>query len=123
MNNYTFSLDNKRPIKLFKCPSCGKREFKLYRNNDTGEYLSNDVGKCNRIVKCNYHYLPKEYFQNNQVVPIKPILYRKSHEEISQKVDFIPYSLFEKSLNHSNCFTSYLSSLFGNSFDFSKANR
>ena len=37
MNQYPYSLDEKRPAKLFKCPVCGQKEFKLYRDNATGE--------------------------------------------------------------------------------------
>lgn len=112
MNSFAYSLDAKRPSKLFKCPACGQREFKLYCDNNTGEYLSTEVGKCNRIVKCNHHYSPKEYFQTNQLNFTKP----KSHTHIVEKskiVDFISYDLFEQSLNHDNHFLGYLTSLFG----------
>lgn len=112
MKQFFYSLDEKRPSKLFKCPLCGQREFKLYCDNVTGEYLSTDVGKCNRIVKCNYHYSPKEYFQNQNLDFPK----QKNQVQIIEepkKVDFISSDLFEKSLNHNNHFLSYLTSLFG----------
>jgi hypothetical protein len=112
MNPFAYSLDAKRPSKLFKCPACGQREFKLYCDNNTGDYLSTEVGKCNRTVKCNYHYPPKEYFQANQLDFPKP----KIHAPMVEKpkiVDLISYDLFEKSLNHNNNFLIYLTSLFG----------
>jgi hypothetical protein len=115
MNHYTFSLDNLRPIRLLKCPACGKKEFKLYRNNGTGEYLSDEVGKCNRIVKCNYHYTPKAYFQDNKIEFSNYKSHIQKHDESPQKVDFISYDLFEKSLNYPNHFITYLKSLFGDS--------
>ena len=112
MNPFAYSLDTKRPSKLFKCPACGQREFKLYCDNNTGDYLSTEVGKCNRTVKCNYHYPPKEYFQANQLNFPKP----KIHAPMVEKpkiVDLISYDLFEQSLNHNNQFLIYLTSLFG----------
>ncbi len=112
MNQYPYSLDEKRPAKLFKCPVCGQKEFKLYRDNTTGEYLSTEVGICNRIVKCNYHYSPKEYFQDSKANFSMPKIQARMIEE-PKKIDFISYDLFEKSLNHTNHFLSYLISLFG----------
>ena len=38
------------------------------RNNidtDNNKYLSERVGKCNRLDKCGYHYTPREYFTDN----------------------------------------------------------
>ena len=28
-------------------------------------YISENVGKCNRLDKCGYHYTPREYFTDN----------------------------------------------------------
>ena len=28
-------------------------------------YLSDSVGKCNRLNKCGYHYTPRQYFADN----------------------------------------------------------
>ena len=28
-------------------------------------YINDDVGKCNRIDKCGYHYTPHQYFEDN----------------------------------------------------------
>ena len=39
------------------------------RNNidteNNNQYLSERVGKCNRLDKCGYHYTPREYFTDN----------------------------------------------------------
>lgn len=44
------------------CPGCGsKGVFARYIDNN-GEYLSDDVGRCNRESKCGYHKKPKEHF-------------------------------------------------------------
>ncbi len=47
------------------CPACnGKGVFVRYID-ERGEYLSTDVGRCNRESKCGYHYKPKQYFADN----------------------------------------------------------
>jgi len=49
------------------CPACEKSyQFSRYIATETGEILANDVGKCNRVAKCGYHYTPKQYFANNE---------------------------------------------------------
>jgi hypothetical protein len=49
------------------CPQCHrKRAFTRYidtHNNNI--YISENVGKCNRIDKCGYHYTPKQYYTDN----------------------------------------------------------
>lgn len=48
------------------CPACGRaKQFTLYIDAETGRYLANDVGRCNRESSCGYHYTPKEYFADN----------------------------------------------------------
>ncbi len=48
------------------CPQCSKpHQFTRYININTGEYINNKVGKCNREVKCGYHYSPSEYYKDN----------------------------------------------------------
>ena len=49
------------------CPQCKRKQsftryIDTYNNN---EYISDNVGKCNRIDKCGYHYTPKQYFTDN----------------------------------------------------------
>ena len=36
----------------------------IYTENNN-QYLSERVGKCNRLDKCGYHYTPKQYFTDN----------------------------------------------------------
>ncbi|WP_420401358.1 DUF6965 family protein [Flagellimonas sp.] len=49
------------------CPNCHKKgQFTLYVDMDTGEPLADNVGLCNRAIKCGYHYSPKQYFLDNQ---------------------------------------------------------
>ena len=43
----------------FNCPNCnGKKSFTRYIDTETNDYLSDDLGKCNREEKCGYHEKP-----------------------------------------------------------------
>ncbi len=47
------------------CPACNSRHCFVRYVGDDGNYLSDDVGRCNRESKCSYHKKPKEYFADN----------------------------------------------------------
>lgn len=47
------------------CPSCGKKEFTRYIDTETGNYISEEVGRCERLNNCAYHYTPKQYFEQH----------------------------------------------------------
>ena len=115
MKLHTYSLDKSRPTKLHRCPSCGKRNLKCYVHNQTGEYLSLEVGRCNSEVSCGYHLTPKQYFAEN------PHLEHKENEpyvpalvEIIKPPSFLPSNLVSESLKsyQQNHFVSYLHRLF-----------
>ena len=41
------------------CPNCKvKQTFTLYLDGNTGQPIHPTVGKCNREIKCGYHYPP-----------------------------------------------------------------
>lgn len=63
MPEYKFSLE--KGSRKFICPACGKKEFVVYVDNAAGAVLSPEVGKCDRLDKCGYHYAPKQFFLNN----------------------------------------------------------
>ena len=44
------------------CPSCNKKRFVRYIDTITDQYLSQNVGRCDREIKCGYHFSPKTYF-------------------------------------------------------------
>jgi hypothetical protein len=45
-----------------RCPACGSRNCFVRYQNENGEYLAEDVGRCNRESKCGFHKKPKEFF-------------------------------------------------------------
>ena len=47
------------------CPACNTRNCFVRYVGDGGEYISFDVGRCNRESKCGYHKKPKEHFAEN----------------------------------------------------------
>jgi len=47
------------------CVKCGNRNCFVRYVDEHGEYISFDVGRCNRESKCGYHKKPKEYFAEN----------------------------------------------------------
>lgn len=68
MNNYKYILEPYKPggRNRYACPNCGKQKvFTRYVGTETGEYLADYVGKCNRSDNCGYHYTPGNYFQDN----------------------------------------------------------
>ncbi len=47
------------------CPACNSRNCFVRYVAENGEYVSFDVGRCNRESKCGYHYKPKQYYADN----------------------------------------------------------
>ena len=68
MGNYRYQLERYRGRSTRHCcPQCGRKQaftryIDTYNNNI---YISDNVGMCNRIDKCGYHYTPNQYFTDN----------------------------------------------------------
>lgn len=71
MAKYRYSLEKYSSKKQkVTCPNCGaKRKFVRYIDNVTGEILNENVGRCERVNHCGYHYKPREYFEQNGIKP------------------------------------------------------
>lgn len=55
------------------CPQCQrKNQFARYFDKETNSPLASHVGRCNRELKCGYHYTPKQYFEEQQRLHPKP---------------------------------------------------
>lgn len=56
---FSYSLEKYRgPHTRYTCPSCGKKgEFVRYVDAN-GNYFGEDIGRCNRVIKCGYHKKP-----------------------------------------------------------------
>lgn len=115
VNTYRFSLD--KSSKKFNCPNCRSKRFVLYRDNETSEYLSEHVGRCDRENGCGYHYGPKQYFADNgNPYQQKPFI-QTDHRQEPVKIDFLPIEILSRSIDpkyyKSNNFFHFLSCLFG----------
>ena len=68
MNEYRYQLERYRgPGTRYRCPQCGRKgTFSRYIDTlNNNIYISDNVGICNRIDKCGYHYTPKQYYTDN----------------------------------------------------------
>jgi hypothetical protein len=67
------------------CPNCKvKQTFTLYLDGNTGQPIHPTVGKCNREIKCGYHYPPREYFADH------PELWKNGSREYKPQSNNIP---------------------------------
>jgi hypothetical protein len=107
----------------YVCPACNRREktFVRYIDIETGQHLAPHIGRCNREIKCGYHYTPKQYFELNKGLTDKEALcFLKPSAKLFVKpippqVSYIDKKLFQKSLQayEANNFVKYLCGLFG----------
>src|SRR5690554_1445403 len=92
---HRYSLE--KGSKKHHCPDCNKKTFVLYIDTETGDYLPEQYGRCDRENKCGYHSAPPPetlcYF-----VPIDTI------KEISAKAYKIQQGKIEKILPKSVVF-------------------
>ena len=56
MEAFKYSLD--KGSKKFICPNCNKKSLVLYVDIETGNYLTDDFGRCDREQNCTYHKAP-----------------------------------------------------------------
>lgn len=56
METFKYNLD--KSSKKHICPNCRKRTFVLFVDNETGNYLTDDFGKCDRSTNCGYYKAP-----------------------------------------------------------------
>lgn len=72
METHKYTLQKYNGTKSrFDCPNCnGKKTFTLYIDTETNEYLADNVGRCNKLDKCDYHFKPKQFFDaNSHLIP------------------------------------------------------
>lgn len=70
MKLFKFTLD--KSSKKFVCPKCIKKSFVKYIKTETGNYLTDEFGRCDRETNCGYHCSPKGEFENMLEVLNKP---------------------------------------------------
>jgi hypothetical protein len=100
--SFRHSLD--KTSKKFHCPACNKRRFVRYIDTDTGEYLSDEFGRCDREASCGYWLRPEVPASERQPIQQRP----------PQKKIFIPLEIFKASRRgyEANSFVTFLLTLF-----------
>lgn len=118
----SFELEKFRGMKTrHTCPACHFRLcFVRYVTTTGGNYLSTDVGRCNRESKCGYHFTPKQFFAASPTnakdrkngLTAEPHTRGKSNE--SKEFDYIPFESFKATLGNyeRNDFVRFLIDLF-----------
>jgi hypothetical protein len=104
------------PHSRFRCPNCGhNRKFTRYIDTETGDYLADEIGRCDREHKCGYHKKPRDLFNMNPV--LRPILSRFEPHRIEQKkpISFIPDWFLRPSMKYykKNNLFLFLESIYG----------
>lgn len=106
-----------------RCPQCQNRRktFSLYIDTQTNLPLNPSVGKCDREVKCGYHYKPKQYFADGGIWTKEQRTKTKEYTPAPKKsllltpCSFIPTEVFRASLSRyeQNNLVEFLKLLFG----------
>ena len=101
MKQYKYTLD--KSSKKFVCPKCFKRTFVKYIETETGNYQSEEFGRCDRETNCGYYNTSKVEFKNRVDMAIpKP------------KTSFHDFNLVSQSRRNfkQNNFVKFLKTLF-----------
>ena len=117
MNNFKYKLEPYKGMKTrYRCPNCNKsRQFTRYIDTQTNEHLNDTVGSCSRLIKCGYHYKPKQYFQDNNISfdNFKANNFKRVKPPPKPKSSFIKVEVLNKSKSSKspNFFVDYLANL------------
>ncbi len=129
MTHYRYHLEKyKSKANRYTCPVCHKpHQFTRYIDEQTGEYLADHVGICNRVTSCGYHYTPKDYFRDNNIFTptaksqypkatglTKPCALSSMPVSKTSPPNYIPSEIFQKTLRNykNNNLIRYLKTTF-----------
>lgn len=110
VTTYRYRLDESS--KKFQCPQCQKKRFVRYKDYQTGKYIDDEYGRCDRESSCGYFKNPyrdgyaqgdDSYWHQRSLLKAQP-----------KHIDYIPHKFFKASLKgyNQNHFIGYLYSLF-----------
>jgi hypothetical protein len=88
MYRYTLEKSSK---KKSVCPKCDKRTLVRFIDNETGNYLSENYGRCDREIQCGYFLKPsqeKSYFSIVKIPEVIPINYFDYELMVSTKIKY-----------------------------------
>jgi len=130
MSEYRFHLQRYRTGSKAVCPKCGRKScFTRYIDEKARIPFPDNVGKCDHINSCGYHYTPKEYFRDNPAIKEDLIEQERNGNSISTiaqpqaktlpnpapAVSYLPYDWVEQSMKRFdiNPLYRYLSTVAG----------
>lgn len=94
----------------FICPQCGKKTFTRYVQS--GQYINDAVGLCDRSVNCGYHKPPKEWKKENPDYKPAKAVYQPQNT-IIKPIGYIPMKyVFDYAKTRDNNLIYYLMNLF-----------
>lgn len=92
MEDFKYKLE--KGSKKYRCPGCNKKSFVRYVNNETGEYLPPEYGRCDRENKCSYFVQPD--FKKSATLQPKSIHTTRREKKVKkQEPTYIPTSILE----------------------------
>lgn len=112
----TYSLEKYKGAETrHQCPQCNDKKSLVRYVDAKGDYLADNVGKCNHASGCGYHYPPKDYFRDhpnakNDNAPIKP---RTMTPRQEPQPDYISSDLMKQTMGFKSNLTKFLESLIG----------
>jgi len=105
MKSYRYKLDE--TSKKYRCPSCNKKRFVRFIDNETNQLADEIYGRCDREIECGYFSYPKSpnTFSNSEFKP-QPV----------RKPSFIEAEMVSKSMSSYtlNPFVNFLKKNFDN---------
>jgi hypothetical protein len=114
MKEYKYSLE-KNVTKYF-CPQCNQKRFVKYIYNETGEYVNDLVGRCDRESSCRYHFPPNKYFhRSGNNYKSQQVSYNKQQPVEDKKITCMDINTVEATIGQygDNTFVQGLIDVFG----------
>ena len=110
MKEFKYKLEKyKGRATRYECPHCHTPHSFVRYVDERGNFIAENVGRCNREDKCGYHLTPSEFFKNKGI-SYTPTIY------VAPKplppTDYIPEEMMVKSLNTDNNFIHFLTKYF-----------